>query len=379
MSKFERFNGRATRPTLRSKRSRTAKIYRAATKDTHARTRKRKRKTGKKGGGNGNLFILGLIIGGFIFVKNDGISTIGNIVENGLPEMDFSLPEMPTPQADNNTRDTGSGEKIEDALKKFIKTVQAPERQGIEVTSKTRDGEVVKRELVREGRVVNEKPKEREARPQPAQQPQRETAARRSAPNPRTEQASTSAPTRQAEETPHNNTAAQRTSQQDARTMPDTRSESRPAIRREANPVYIYLGKFDEDNGTMELVARKRNLGYEPTVKEALTALLKGPDTEEKAKDIMSCIPAKVYLIDMRHDGSTLTLNFNSAFESNPYGPNGLKVQIYQIIYTATQFPDVHTVNIHINGQAKEVIGGDGTVINRAFTRNNIQDLITVD
>ena len=62
-------------------------------------------------------------------------------------------------------------------------------------------------------------------------------------------------------------------------------------------------------------------------------------------------------------------LNFNENFEFNPLGSEGTMVQIYQFVYTATQFEGIDNVIFLINGELHETIGSEGAIENMPFKR----------
>ena len=58
------------------------------------------------------------------------------------------------------------------------------------------------------------------------------------------------------------------------------------------------------------------------------------------------------------------SLNFSDAFEySQSYGVEGYLAQLMQIVYTATSFPTVSSVQFLIEGQKKEYLGSEGVWI----------------
>lgn len=74
----------------------------------------------------------------------------------------------------------------------------------------------------------------------------------------------------------------------------------------------------------------------------------------------------KIRNIDIK--GKTAEIDFNSAIEEGAAGDILLK-RIQQIVHTATQFDDVDSIIIKINGQRRKTIGGDGLSIGGPLRR----------
>lgn len=135
------------------------------------------------------------------------------------------------------------------------------------------------------------------------------------------------------------------------------------------NKAGIYLVEYNEKLGTITLVFRKREFGKNPDLEEAILSLLKGASDEENRENIISCIPKSTKLIDVFRDKDTVYLNFSGDFEYNPLGDAGMLVQIYQFVYTATQFSGINKVIFLIDGMINETIGSEGAIENKPFMR----------
>ena len=72
-------------------------------------------------------------------------------------------------------------------------------------------------------------------------------------------------------------------------------------------------------------------------------------------------------------------LNFSSEFEYNAIGNEGMLVQLYQFVYTATQFDDVLNVVFLIDGKYNEFIGAEGSIVNSPFQRLVRDDNVLID
>jgi spore germination protein GerM len=134
--------------------------------------------------------------------------------------------------------------------------------------------------------------------------------------------------------------------------------------------IRIYLLRVDENSGRTSLVPVTRKVTGEDLLNESLQTLIKGPTRYEENRGLLSAVPGGLKLHSVRTRGDMALLDFNSAIE---YGATGsiLISRIDQIVYTATQFPNIKSVVITINGTKKHFIGSDGLSINGPLHRRN--------
>ena len=136
-----------------------------------------------------------------------------------------------------------------------------------------------------------------------------------------------------------------------------------------SNEEGIYLVEYNENTGSITLIFRNRKFNNSSSIEEAIKQLLNGATDAENNRNIISCIPKGTKLLDIFVEGNTVYLNFNEDFEFNPLGNDGTMVQIYQFVYTATQFKDIDNVIFLINGSFNETIGSEGAIENIPFRR----------
>lgn len=138
---------------------------------------------------------------------------------------------------------------------------------------------------------------------------------------------------------------------------------------KDSNDEGIYLVEYSESTGAITLIFRSRKFNNNSSIKEAIDELLIGATDEENNRNIISCIPKGTELLDIFVEGNTVYLNFNENFEFNPLGSEGTMVQIYQFVYTATQFEGIDNVIFLINGELHKTIGSEGAIENMPFKR----------
>ena len=313
------------------------------------------RATGKGKGGVllRNIVIIGAIVGVIYIAKNGGREIVGRFITKPAAER-------------TETKIDPKAKKLEDALKNFLADVQTPPARELTVVTKVDDDDAGKEHITKREKPVREEKDDavktdRTAKAEVPEKKAVETKPRR--------EAKTASRTAKGEAKPKERTA-ERTAESDTSVKKRTETVARAEAPVKAVKPSIYFIKYDEDKGNIELAPRKRPLGYKPTIKDAITALLDGPDNRERDGNIITCIPEKAYLIDAKQEGDTVFLDFNAEFEYNRLGYEGLRAQVNQIVFTATQFSGIKSVVFLINGKRRDSIGGEGFSIAKPFTRS---------
>ncbi|WP_432633016.1 GerMN domain-containing protein, partial [Brachyspira sp.] len=140
-------------------------------------------------------------------------------------------------------------------------------------------------------------------------------------------------------------------------------------IKTKSKDEGIYLVEYNENTGDITLIFRNREFNNNVSIERAIKTLLNGATDDENNKNIISCIPRNTELLDIFVEDDIVYLNFNEDFEFNPLGNEGTMIQIYQLVYTATQFEGIDKVIFLINGNLNETIGAEGSIENTAFMR----------
>ncbi|MDR2481125.1 MAG: GerMN domain-containing protein [Spirochaetaceae bacterium] len=132
----------------------------------------------------------------------------------------------------------------------------------------------------------------------------------------------------------------------------------------------IYLVRVDA-TGIVFLfdVKRKIPANKSPLV-TTLNVLLNGPTAEEKRMGLTSLVPDGTRILGASIERNTATINFNESFMFNTYGAEGYIAQLKQIIWTATEFPNISEVQIQINGKKIEYLD-DSIRLDRPRSRDS--------
>ncbi|MBQ0038830.1 MAG: GerMN domain-containing protein [Treponema sp.] len=117
-------------------------------------------------------------------------------------------------------------------------------------------------------------------------------------------------------------------------------------------------------------VTREMKKSDSPLV-DSINAIISGPTGAEEKTGCRTLISSGTRLIGASVKNGTATLNFSGQFEFNEYGIEGLRGQLQQIVYTATAFPTVESVQFLVDGEKKEYLGQEGVWIGTPLGRNS--------
>ena len=104
----------------------------------------------------------------------------------------------------------------------------------------------------------------------------------------------------------------------------------------------------------MTRVNRKIEVSASPLA-DCINTLLKGPTDEERNRGIRSSIPANTRLLSARMQGNVAHLNFSKEF-ANAIGRAAQAALVEQIVFTATEFNTVNSVQFLIEGKEEDFL-----------------------
>ena len=154
-----------------------------------------------------------------------------------------------------------------------------------------------------------------------------------------------------------------------ARTSTVTVPASAPTAKMRSSSLFFV--RIDDDGVIVRQEVKRPVAVSDSPLLDSLAALLKGPSEDEIRKKLISLVPMGTKLLSAQVRGSTAFLNFNEAFMYNHYGIEGYAGQLKQVVYTATSFPTVQDVQILIEGEKHDYLGGEGVYIGRPLSRNS--------
>ena len=129
---------------------------------------------------------------------------------------------------------------------------------------------------------------------------------------------------------------------------------------------------IDGDGAVVRQVIKRKVAKSDSPLTTAINLLLKGPDsTISGERNLMSLIPPGTKLLSAKVQGGVAYLNFNENFEINSYGVEGYIHQLEQIVYTATAFSTVTSVQFLIEGEKRDYLGSEGVLIAAPLSRSS--------
>jgi germination protein M len=133
----------------------------------------------------------------------------------------------------------------------------------------------------------------------------------------------------------------------------------------------LYFVRIDDDGVILRQEVKRQIPVSDSPLLDSLGALLKGPNEDELRRKLVSLVPQGTKLLSAQVRGSTAVLNFNEAFMYNHYGIEGYAGQLKQVVFTATAFPTVQDVQILIEGEKHDYLGGEGVYIGKPLSRSS--------
>ncbi|MEJ5284721.1 MAG: GerMN domain-containing protein [Brevinematia bacterium] len=122
--------------------------------------------------------------------------------------------------------------------------------------------------------------------------------------------------------------------------------------------VKLYVGKMSDK--FISLVPVEKDIPRSATpLKDTLKALI-----EYRDENYLNLIPLNTKINNVWIKDSFVYVDFSEEFNYNSYGVAGYNIQVYQIVYTATQFENLKGVYFYINGKPIKYLGGEGFLIN---------------
>ena len=109
-------------------------------------------------------------------------------------------------------------------------------------------------------------------------------------------------------------------------------------------------------------------------LRDTLESLLKGPTSQELNLGYVSMIPTDARLRRVTVKGDTAVVDFNESFRFNPQGLEAMDAQLRQVVFAATEFPSVRSVQIQIEGSTVRYLGTEGMRLDTPLSRASFQN-----
>jgi spore germination protein GerM len=133
----------------------------------------------------------------------------------------------------------------------------------------------------------------------------------------------------------------------------------------------LYFVTIDADGQVLRKEVVREIPRTDSPLSETLASLFRGTSSTEAAKGLRSLVPPGTRILSAIVKNGVATLNLSDDFQFNQFGIEGYLGQLSQIVFTATSFSTVQSVQILIDGQKKEYLGAEGVWIGTPLTRDN--------
>jgi len=141
----------------------------------------------------------------------------------------------------------------------------------------------------------------------------------------------------------------------------------KPAATRKTTLFFVTI---DADGRVLRKEVSREIPQSDSPMSEALNALFKGTVTPESTKGLRSLIPQGTRLLSATVKDGVATINVSDEFQFNQFGIEGYLGQLSQIVFTASAFPTVKSVQFLIEGQRHEYLGAEGVWIGTPLSRD---------
>lgn len=177
----------------------------------------------------------------------------------------------------------------------------------------------------------------------------------------------TEEPAEIAYETPVETNNSKPTARQETEEVKNTEPAAKPDVPQ--RDISLYFMYIDSTGNLIRKETNRQITATDSPLTATIQALLGGTNTEEESKGYISLIPDGTVLLSATVKNKVAYLNFNDSFQWNKYGVEGYFGQLIQIVYTATTFSTVDSVQFLIEGMKQDYIGSEGVWIGSPLSR----------
>ena len=135
----------------------------------------------------------------------------------------------------------------------------------------------------------------------------------------------------------------------------------------------IYLLAPTDPEAPQRLRSVQRDVSNTPAA--VVESLFAGPNAAERGEQLDTAIPADVGLLAApRQIGPLLTVDLNDVF--GELTPDGLRLAVAQIVFTATDIEGVDAVQLRLDGEPRVWPLGNGELVERPLTPYDYPGLV---
>ena len=159
---------------------------------------------------------------------------------------------------------------------------------------------------------------------------------------------------------------------QDSTKKAAEKTETAAAKTTGTTDLYLCFVEIDPDGSIIRKLIKRTVPKTDSPLSAAINLVLQGPDTTKaEERNCTTLIPYGTKLLGARVTDGVAYLDFNDNFEINTNGVEGYNGQLMQLVYTATSFSTVNSVQFLVEGKKKEYLGSEGQWIGSPLSRNS--------
>ena len=132
----------------------------------------------------------------------------------------------------------------------------------------------------------------------------------------------------------------------------------------------IYFVHIDGERISLRDVERSVSFVDSPLT-ETLETLLLGLSSTEIGNGLLSLVPEGTSLRGVSMRGSTAYIDLSESFRYNTFGLEGYQYQLKQIVFTATEFQSVNSVQILVEGQRISYLAPESPLVWEPLSRES--------
>jgi germination protein M len=133
--------------------------------------------------------------------------------------------------------------------------------------------------------------------------------------------------------------------------------------------VNVYFSKGEKMCAVTRVISKTQEVGA-----ASMKALIEGPTAAETEAGMVSNIPDGTTFLGLQIKDGVATVDLSKEYASGG-GSLSMFMRLAEVVFTLTQFPTVEGVNFKLDGEAIDVLGGEGIIIDHPQSRVDYEDM----
>lgn len=147
----------------------------------------------------------------------------------------------------------------------------------------------------------------------------------------------------------------------------DAKKHESTAVRK----AIVYWIRIASDGKLIPIHADRLLPQSDSPMSDALQVLFAAPSVSELKDGVRTFIPPRTKLRSAWVKDGIAFINVSEEFQFNQYGIDGAVAQLMQVVFTATEFATVQSVQFLIEGQKQDYLGAEGAWIGSPLSRTS--------